>query len=288
MSVANYSTLGFICARIQKKAELMDYRSLIEPILVKAAQLAKKRFGKVKSRVKDHLKFQLVSQADLEISKMMLTSIQKKCPQDNLIDEEWGAKDKGSRFTWVTDPIDGTASFVNRLPTYGCMVGLLKDDLPFAGGVVLPEFKEVYWAERGKGCFCNQRRLKIDQEKSLDKALVAYAINHFRKIEATRKEISLAAEILSKCVDFQVSDSVYETCMVLKGSYGARLCRTSKIWDNVAPQILIEEAGGVYTDFQGKPMDYSQALKRTKENFSFCSGAPKVHRQLQRLIRKYY
>jgi myo-inositol-1(or 4)-monophosphatase len=75
--------------------------------------------------------------------------------------------------------------------------------------------------------------------------------------------------------------------MIAEGKYGGLLNRTSKIWDNVAQQIIVEEAGGLYTDFFGNPMDYSNPLTKDKTNFTFCAAAPELHKQLQTIIHNY-
>ena len=75
--------------------------------------------------------------------------------------------------------------------------------------------------------------------------------------------------------------------MVAKGKFGGYLNRTSKIWDNVAQQILIEEAGGVYSDFFGKPIDYTNPLTRANDNFTVCAAPPALHKQLQDIIHKF-
>jgi myo-inositol-1(or 4)-monophosphatase len=76
--------------------------------------------------------------------------------------------------------------------------------------------------------------------------------------------------------------------MVAKGSYGATLNRTSKIWDNVAQQIILEEAGCTYTDFFGKPIDYSNPVSKARDNFTFCAAPPNLHQALQTLIHKVH
>lgn len=80
------------------------------------------------------------------------------------------------------------------------------------------------------------------------------------------------------------SNSAYDSALVAKGKYGAVLNRTSKIWDNVAQQIIIEEAGGIYTDFFGKPINYSNPTKRANDNFTLCAAAPSLHEQIQSII----
>jgi myo-inositol-1(or 4)-monophosphatase len=73
--------------------------------------------------------------------------------------------------------------------------------------------------------------------------------------------------------------------MVAAGKYGAYLNRTSKIWDNIAPQIIIEEAGGIFTDFFGQKIDYSDPLEKADQNFTMCTAAPALHQELQKIIR---
>jgi myo-inositol-1(or 4)-monophosphatase len=74
--------------------------------------------------------------------------------------------------------------------------------------------------------------------------------------------------------------------MVAEGAYGGWICQSSHIWDCVAPQLIIEEAGGTFTDFFGRPMDYSDPLKRTGQNFTQCAAPPTIYRQLQQIINK--
>jgi myo-inositol-1(or 4)-monophosphatase len=75
--------------------------------------------------------------------------------------------------------------------------------------------------------------------------------------------------------------------LVAKGSLGAWLNRTTRIWDNVAPQIIVEESGGMYSDFFGKPMDYSDPISKAGDNFTVCAAAPMLHKQLQEIIHRH-
>jgi myo-inositol-1(or 4)-monophosphatase len=76
--------------------------------------------------------------------------------------------------------------------------------------------------------------------------------------------------------------------MVAKGKYGGYVNQTSKIWDNVAAQILLEEAGCIYTDLLGKKIDYSNPLMKAKDNFTFCTAPAVLHKQLQSIIQRHY
>jgi myo-inositol-1(or 4)-monophosphatase len=166
------------------------------------------------------------------------------------------------------------------------LLGLLREGLPLAGGVVLPASKELYYAEKGSGAYCNGAPIFVSKEQKLINVLVAYGIDgHQENPEFTQKECEILAEIVLNIRNLRSSNSCFDFMQVAKGKYGAYLNQTSKIWDNVAPQIIIEEAGGVYTDFFGNPPDYSSPLEKTETNFTFCTGAPQLHQALQKIIK---
>lgn len=264
----------------------MIYKDFITQSLKEASQIAGKRFGKVTGMVKDGDTNQVLTETDLEIGRLLIGKVQTEFPDYNIIDEEAGVIDKNSNYTWVIDPIDGTSNFAGGIPLYGIMLGLLKEDTPIAGGLALPVFSEIYTAEKGKGAYCNSERINIGKETDLDNALVAYGIDGNRENpQFTRNECALLADIILNVRNVRISNSAFDTAMVIKGSYGAFINRTSKIWDNVAQQIIVEEAGGIYTDFFGNPIDYSNALSRSQDNFTFIASTPVLHGQLLKIIK---
>ena len=263
----------------------MDYRMFLMKTLEEASQMARDRFGSVTSVTKFGDNNQVVTEADTEIGSMIIEAIHQTYPTHNIIDEEAGIIDKQSHYTWVIDPIDGTSNFAQGSPLYGCMLGLLKDHEPLAGGFALPAFHEIYSAERGKGAYCNQQRVLVQNDKELLSALVAYGIEgHQEDPSRTRKECELLAEIILSCRSVQTSSSVFDAAMMVKGVYGGFLYQNCKIWDNVAQQIVLEEAGALYTDFFGQPVDYRNPLTKVTKNFSFCAAPLTLHDQLQHII----
>jgi myo-inositol-1(or 4)-monophosphatase len=166
------------------------------------------------------------------------------------------------------------------------MVGLLEDDIPVAGGIALPYFEKIYLAERGTGCVLNGKKLHLGDHRGLSDLLVSYGIDaHPEDPARTLEESRLVANLVLHIRNLRSSNSVFDVAMVLEGRYGAWLNQTSKIWDNVAQQVIIEEAGGVYTDFWGKTIDYSDALGRAADNFTVCTAPSRIHAQLQQLIQ---
>lgn len=264
----------------------MNYQEFITQTLTKAAQIAQNNFGKVGAiTTKSGDNNQVLTETDLAVGTLIVSKIQEKYPEHSIIDEEAGVIDKKSKYTWVVDPIDGTSNFANGLKTYGIMIGLLETDTAVAGGIILPGFDELYVAQKGLGAFCNGKKVAVSSETSLLKSLVSYGIDgHQEDPQITYSETKVLADIILHIRNLRTTNSAYDMAQVVCGKYGAFLNRTTKIWDNVALQPIIEEAGGVVTDFWGKPMDYSNALQRANENFTICAGAPELHKQLQMII----
>jgi len=265
----------------------MYYSKFIENALKEASKIADENFGEVESVTKEGDNNQVLTETDLAISKHLIDAVKETYPGHNIISEEAGVVDNNSTLTWVIDPIDGTSNFSQGLPFFGVMIGLLDKDAPVAGGVALPYFNEIYLAEKGKGAFCNGEKIAVTNNLKLLSALVAYDIDgHQENPEITYEESETLAEIILNIRNLRTSNSAYDMVMVAKGRYGAYLNKTTKIWDNVAPQIVIEEASGIYTDFLGKPIDYSNPLQKVGLNFTVCAASPELHKQIQAVIQK--
>lgn len=265
----------------------MDFRKFINSVLGKGSEIADRNFGRVVGVTKGSDNNQVLTETDLEIGKYLIGEINKVFPNHNIIDEEAGVIDNSSEYTWVIDPIDGTSNFSNGVPEYGIMLGLLKNDVSVVGGIALPFFSEICVVEKGKGSWLGERRLVVTGEKNLLSTLVGYAIDgHQENPDLTIDECKTLAEIILGCRNLRASGSCYDVIQVAKGNYGGFLNRTSKIWDNVAPQIILEEAGAKYTDFFGNPMDYSRPSTRVGKNFTMCAAPPELHKKLQEIINK--
>lgn len=263
----------------------MDYSSFIAQTLKLSSEIATSNFGKVKGSVKENDSNQVLTETDLEIGKFIISKIKENFPTHNIIDEESGVIDNKSEYTWVVDPIDGTSNFANGVPNYGIMIGLLIKETPVAGGISLPFFNEIVIAEKVKGVFLNGRKIKVTDEKKLSNVLVAYGIDgHQENPGLTKDEMKTLEKLVLNIRNLRSSNSVYDAVQVAKGNYGAIINKTSKIWDNVAQQIIIEQAGGIYTDYFGKPVVYTNVMSRMNTNFTFLGAAPKIHKEILKLV----
>lgn len=263
-----------------------NFQKFIKQALSSASKIANNSFGNITSiSTKSGDNNQVLTETDLEIGEYLIGKVKSFFPDHNIIDEEAGVVDNGHEYTWVIDPIDGTSNFASGLPTYGVMIGLLKGDQALAGGISLPAFNQILVAEKGKGAFCNEEKIFVSKEKKLLSSLIAYGIDgHQENHEQTMDEAKLLGKIILNIRNLRTTNSAYDMAQVSMGKYGAYLNKTTKIWDNVALQPIVEEAGGVVTDFWGNPMDYSNSLQRSQENFTICAGASDLHGELQRVI----
>lgn len=265
----------------------MNYTTFIEDVLNGASEIARQHFGKVAGIRKDDDSNQVLTQADLDIGKFIIGKIFEIYPDYNIIDEEAGVIDKKSEYTWVIDPIDGTSNFAVGAPGYGIIIGLLHNEVAIAGGVALPYYHEIITAETNIGAFDNGVKLEVTKETNLLACLVTHEIDgHQENPEMTYDECKTLANIVLGIRNLRITGSVFDGMLVAKGKFGAFMGRTSKIWDNVGVQVIIEEVGGVFTDFFGNKMDYSNPLEKAKQNFTRCMGSVEIHRQLQEIIHK--
>lgn len=264
----------------------MDYRKFIENQLREASEIALGYFGKVRGTTKADDSNQVLTDADVAIGHALVEAVKNVYPDHNIIDEEAGIIDKKSRFTWVIDPIDGTSNFAAGTPDYGIMIGLLENDTPIAGGIVAPAHEKLYLAEKGKGATCNGVPIRVTTEERLLSVLVSYGIDGNQKNpEQTRQECQVLADIVLRVRNIRNSGSeAIDPMYVAEGKYGARVNLSSKIWDNVAPQIIAEEAGALWTAVDGSPIDYTNPLSRSEQNFTFCVASPVLHEQLLAVI----
>lgn len=268
----------------------MDYQTFLKQELTRAAELAGQYFGKVTGITKPGDSNQVLTEADLAIGKQLVAAVQAAYPEHNIIDEEAGVVDKGSRYTWVIDPIEATSNFAAGLPQYGIMVGLLEDATPIAGGIIAPAYNRLYLAEKGKGATCNGEPIHVTKEESLIKLLVSYGIDSNKQHpEETIRECRTLADIVLSVRNLRNTGcEALDPMYVAEGRYGARINHTSKIWDNVAPSIIATEAGALWTAADGAPIDYSSPLTKMDQNYTFCVASPAIHRQLQVIMSDGY
>jgi myo-inositol-1(or 4)-monophosphatase len=253
----------------------MTYLTFLESLLNDAGKLAMSFPQRMPASIKNADVNQVVTAADTAVGNRIRSRIRETFPRDSVIDEESGTVRGTSPVTWIIDPIDGSSNFAAGSPLYGVMVGVLAHDEPIAGGVALPALSETYVAEKGQGAYCNANVLKIEEDGDLTQELVAYGMDIYPAELAL--DCRILAGVASRCRGIRMSNSIFDCMMVAKGVYGGFMHRRNRIWDCVAPHMIVEEAGGVFSAMDGRALDYTNPLAKTSAVFSILACGPVFH-----------
>lgn len=194
------------------------------------------------------------TQADLESEAKIIEIIKQHFPEHNIIAEESGGENHNSEYTWAIDPIDGTIPFVSGFPVYSVSVGLLKNDQPFIGVINQVGTGEIYWAEKGKGAFVNDKKIEVSKNGQLSDSLITLDFGHK---ERTRKLDRYFQPLVDKVRQPFVINAAAVSLAYLARGYFDGAAQAAHIWDFAAAAILIVEAGGKVTSFNGDNMDWS-------------------------------
>lgn len=214
-----------------------------------ASEIAADNFEKPK-KVKDKKGTSLVSNVDLECNKTIIKIIKKKFPGHNILSEETGFEDNKSDYTWHIDPIDGTHNYVRKIPLYGISVALARHGQVIMGAVALPYFSHLYFAEKGKGAFLNGRKIHVSRKNKLHFYNIAIDFPSARR----QYSLSFLNNIASHIVDVkQFGCAVYHGALLAEGKLDAYVIQKTNPWDIAAAFLIIGEAKGKVTNFEGRP-----------------------------------
>ncbi|MBU4501858.1 MAG: inositol monophosphatase [Nanoarchaeota archaeon] len=192
----------------------------------------------------------LVSNIDIACEKKIEEIILEKFPEHDFLGEENDRIDKGSDYKWVVDPLDGTNNYVNEIPMYGVSIALAYKDEPILGVIYLPFFDELYTAEKGKGCFLNEKKRMEIKEKPLDQSLVLMS-SHYLKLN-TPDALRLVQKVYKTFLEIRITGcAVFNVAMFLKNSFGGGASTNVKPWDLAAGVVMAREAGGIATNHNG-------------------------------------
>jgi myo-inositol-1(or 4)-monophosphatase len=245
----------------------------------KAARALVRDFGEL-----EHLQVSVkgpgnfVSAADHRAEETIYRELSKARPAYGFNMEERGrVKGSDPSHEWVVDPLDGTTNFLHGVPLFAISIGLLKDGVPIAGLVFNPISDELYLAERGRGAFVNERRLRVAARRELSDCLVTCGIPHRGRGDPVRFHAELAAVQQHVTGVRRTGAAALDLAWVAAGRFDAFWERGLSPWDLAAGTLLIREAGGFVTDLDG---DDGMFAKGT-----VCAGNEAIHKQLLGVLR---
>jgi histidinol-phosphatase len=190
-----------------------------------------------------------VSEADRAVEQALRERIAAVRPGDAVIGEEYGAGgDAKSARQWIVDPIDGTKSYVRGMPIWATLVALSVAGEVTVGVVSAPALGRRWWAQRGAGAFVNGRPIHVSSVARLDDAVLAWSgIGEWDEIGRADVVIELAR----RCWRSRGVGDAWQYMLVAEGAAEIALDPVVSVWDLAAVQVVVEEAGGRFTDFGG-------------------------------------
>lgn len=190
-----------------------------------------------------------VTIADRDAELRARELIERRYPDDGIVGEEHGELRPGARRRWVVDPIDGTRSFIHGVPLYGVLVGVEIEHEPLVGVIHFPALAETVSAARGLGCRWNGRLARVSDVDRIEDALVLTSGTRV-PAELSRRSRSLG-RLMGDAGTVRTWGDCYGYALVATGRAEVMVDPIMHVWDAAAVRPVIEEAGGVFSDWAG-------------------------------------
>lgn len=220
-------------------------QAFLREVLVKAGTLALKYFN-ANIAVEKKGDGSPVTIADKKVEKLIRDAIGEEFPEDGILGEEETDKPGENKRKWIIDPIDGTMNFSRGIPIFSTLMALEDNGEIVLGGIYNPCVEDLYWASKGKGAFKNGKKLATSSVENLDESLVSFgAPERFVKAGLWPK--------LSKIIESTYKQRGYGDYLgfayAFEGKSEANIEVDLKPWDLAPMKVMVEEAGGMFFDF---------------------------------------
>ncbi|MBN2457576.1 inositol monophosphatase [Candidatus Woesearchaeota archaeon] len=229
-----------------------DMKEFITGMAKDAGKIALDCMGRAKVSTKSIKN--IVTEADVAVEKFIITRIKERFPGHNLVLEEHDDEENESEFTWYIDPIDGTTNYSHGDPHFAVSIGVAKNNVLRYACIFIPMMNELYYAEQGEGAFLNGKRISVSNVDELDKAIIQIGVSPLKNaiddsLNVFRHFMLIAQR--SRDMGFCAGQLAY----VAAGRSDGFIKKSQKSWDIAAGMLLVTEAGGRVTDFEGKDME---------------------------------
>jgi histidinol-phosphatase len=230
----------------------MDLQPLLDFALDAAWQAGRITLGHFQAGVAVERKsdYSPVTIADRESEKKLRELIGRYWPDHGILGEEFGQTGSAAEYTWIVDPIDGTKSFVQGVPLYAVLVALTQGQTSLVGVAHFPALNETIYAARGLGAFWNGRRARVSAVTDIKDAVLLGSEVGIRNNAARSRGWQRLVD--STYIQRTWGDS-YGYALVATGRAEIMCDPEVKVWDCAPFPVILEEAGGSFTDWGGSP-----------------------------------
>ena len=223
----------------------------------------------------------VVSYVDKETEKQLVDKLNRLMPEAGFITEEGttGQEADPSALNWIIDPLDGTANFMHNLPVFSVSIGLAQGKTPIAGVIYDPNRNECFSAWQGGGAYCNGSKLTVSPATQLGESLIATGFPYYQ-FDQMQKYLHILERLMQQTHGLRrMGSAAIDLAYVACGRFEAFYEYNLNSWDMAAGVLLVREAGGVVTDFDGG----DEFLFRG-DVVASCG----IHPELMRVIEEYW
>jgi myo-inositol-1(or 4)-monophosphatase len=245
----------------------------------KAGRALKRDFGEVeKLQVSLKGPANFVSAADRRAEETLYAELSKARPGYGFLGEEEGKREGADKtHTWIVDPLDGTTNFLHGIPQFCISIGLEREGTVVAGVIYNPANEELFVAERGKGAFLNDQRIRVAARKRLSDAVIACGLPHLGRgdIALGHRETASVQEKVAGLRRFGAA--ALDLAWVAAGRFDGYWERDLQPWDLAAGLLMVREAGGFVSDCDGA----DQVLEKR----NVVAGNETIQKELLRVLK---
>jgi histidinol-phosphatase len=213
-----------------------------------ADQITLDRYRATDLRVETKPDRTLVTEADQAVERALRDRLAQARPDDTVIGEEYGADSRSAHRSWIIDPIDGTNSYLRGMATWSTLIALSVGGEVELGVVSMPALSRRWWARRGHGAFADGRPIHVSSVATLSDAQLTWSgVEDWDAVGRTDAILELARQ----CWRSRGIGDAWQYMLVAEGAAELAMDPEASIWDFAALQVIIEEAGGRFTDLSG-------------------------------------
>lgn len=193
----------------------------------------------------------LVTEADHASDKAIIETIRSHFPDHFILSEETGNEPTSSEYKWIIDPIDGTINFAQGIPICCVSIGVEKNGEMILGVVYAPFLHEYFFAEKSKGAFLNEKPIQVSRQANLQKSCLVTGFP-YQYLDSPNGPLQVFERFIRKGVPVRrLGSAAIDLCWVAAGRFDAFFEHKLHAWDSAAGFLMVEEAGGKVTDFDG-------------------------------------
>lgn len=258
---------------------IYDYLHFAKSLARDGGAILRENFGRLSlDQIHQKGMHDVVTEMDRKIEDLYAKEIKKTFPDHGIIGEEGTEENTGNEYLWILDPLDGTKNYTTENPFFCTTMCLLKNREPIVAVIYEPITHHLFYAAKDQGAYKNGQRIQVSRQDNIKKSMLLYC--HAADAEAVREAERYVVDLKIAARDAaRLRSAGCEMALVAKGACEAYLMNKLPLWDLAAGALIVREAGGRATDFDGKnwvPGD---------RNILVSNGSP-IHQEILQILKK--